>query len=316
MMTTATPDRTLAAAGLILVYAAVIGFTDNFVAVIAGEAGLWQFHFSRTVMAMVLLLALVPVFGLRLRPKSWPAVVARSAIHGLGILIYFGALAFLPVAIVAAGLFTAPIFVLLISWLVYGQRIGPFRIVAVALGFLGVILVLGPSALSGASLAAVLPVAAGLMYAMGNIATRQWCAGESAETLLAGFFVALGVLGAFGMAVLWLLPLAVPEGADGFLLRGPVWPSEVFLWWTFVQAAGSLLGVGLMIRAYQIADAGRVSVLEYVILPASAFWTWAIWGDTLSLTAWAGMALIAAAGTLIALRARAEKGVPAEEPAR
>ena len=312
MMTTAKPDRTLAAAGLILIYATVIGFTDNFVAVIAGEAGLWQFHFSRTVMAMVLLLALVPVMGLRLRPRSWRAVVARSAIHGIGILIYFGALAFLPVAIVAAGLFTAPIFVLLISWLAYGQHIGPFRIAAVALGFLGVILVLGPSALSGASLAAVLPVAAGLMYAMGNIATRRWCAGESAETLLAGFFVALGVLGALGMAVLWLLPLPVPEGADGFLLRGMVWPSGVFLWWTFVQAAGSLLGVGLMIRAYQIADAGRVSVLEYVILPASAFWTWAIWGDTLSGMAWAGMALIVAAGMLIALRARAEKAVPAE----
>ena len=312
MMTTAKPDRTLAAAGLILVYAMVIGFTDNFVAVIAGEAGLWQFHFSRTVMAMVLLLALVPVMGLRLRPRSWRAVVARSAIHGIGILIYFGALAFLPVAIVAAGLFTAPIFVLLISWLAYGQHIGPFRIAAVALGFLGVILVLGPSALSGASLAAVLPVAAGLMYAMGNIATRRWCAGESAETLLAGFFVALGVLCALGMAVLWLLPLPVPEGADGFLLRGMVWPSGVFLWWTFVQAAGSLLGVGLMIRAYQIADAGRVSVLEYVILPASAFWTWAIWGDTLSGMAWAGMALIVAAGMLIALRARAEKAVPAE----
>src|SRR5690606_29562641 len=177
MMTTAKPDRTLAAAGLILVYAMVIGFTDNFVAVIAGEAGLWQFHFSRTVMAMVLLLALVPVMGLRLRPRSWRAVVARSAIHGIGILIYFGALAFLPVAIVAAGLFTAPIFVLLTSWRAYGLHIGPFRIASVALGFLGVILVLGPLALSGASLAAVLPVAAGLMYAMGNIAIRRWCAG-------------------------------------------------------------------------------------------------------------------------------------------
>ncbi len=59
-----------------------------------------------------------------------------------------------------------------------------------------------------------------------------------------------------------------------------------------------------MIRAYQIADAGRVSVLEYVILPASAFWTWAIWGETLDWLAWIGMALIVAAGLMIALRAR------------
>jgi drug/metabolite transporter (DMT)-like permease len=59
-----------------------------------------------------------------------------------------------------------------------------------------------------------------------------------------------------------------------------------------------------MIRAYQIADAGRVSVLEYVILPASAFWTWVIWGETLDPLAWIGMALIVAAGLLIAARAR------------
>jgi drug/metabolite transporter (DMT)-like permease len=304
-------DRTLAAAGLILIYAMVIGFTDNFVQLIAADAGLWQFHATRSAMAAVLLLALVPVMGLRLRPRSWGAVVARSAIHGTAMLIYFGALAFLPVAIVAAGLFTAPIFVLLISWAVYGQKIGPFRILAVGIGFLGVILVLGPSALSGASLAAVLPVAAGAMYAMGNIATRQWCAEESAETLLAGFFLMLGLFGLIGMAVLWAVPLTVPEGANGFLLRGPVWPSGSFWLWTFVQAAGSLLGVGMMIRAYQIADAGRVSVLEYVILPASAFWTWVIWGEHLSLLAWGGMALIVAAGLLIALRAKV--GEPAVE---
>ena len=307
----AQADRTLLAAGLILIYATIIGFTDNYVRVIAEEAGLWQFHATRAVMALALLGLAGPLLGLRLRPVRLRSVVARSAIHGTEMLIYFGALAFLPVAIVAAGLFTAPIFVLLISRFVYGHRIGPVRILAVAVGFLGVILVLGPEALSGASLAAVLPVAAGAMYAMGNIATREWCAEESAETLLAGFFAALGIFGLIGMAVLAVLPVVAPAGPDGFLMRGPVWPSGTFYFWTFIQAAGSLLGVGLMIRSYQIADAGRVSVLEYVILPASAFWSWVIWSETLSLQAWGGMALIVAAGLMIALRART--GEPTEE---
>ncbi|MDZ4134259.1 MAG: DMT family transporter [Paracoccaceae bacterium] len=300
---TATPDRTLAAAGAIVIYAVLIGFTDNYVRVIAAEAGLWQFHATRTAMAMALLVLAVPLMRLQLRPVVWRAVVARSAIHGFAMLIYFGALAFLPVAQVAAGLFTAPIFVLLISRFVYGHPIGPVRVMAVAIGFLGVILVLGPSAMSGASVAAMLPVVAGAMYAMGNIATREWCPQESAETLLAGFFLMLGVLGCLGMIGLVLMPVAVPEGAAGFLQRGVVWPSAAFYFWTFVQAAGSLLGVGLMIKAYQIADASRVSVFEYIILPASALWGWIIWDEILSLQAVIGMGLITAAGVMIAMRA-------------
>ena len=47
----AANDRTLAAAGMILAYAALIGFTDNHVRTIAAEAGLWQFHLTRSVMA-------------------------------------------------------------------------------------------------------------------------------------------------------------------------------------------------------------------------------------------------------------------------
>lgn len=304
---TATKDRTLAATGLIATYAFIIGFTDNYVRVIAEEAGLWQFHLTRSLMVAVLLGLGAAVWGFRLRPRNWRAVIARSSIHGAAMVIYFGALAFLDVALVAAGLFTAPIWVLLISRFVYGHAIGPVRIFAVALGFAGVILVLGPEALGGASMAALLPIIAGAMYAMGNIATREWCPEESAQTLLAGFFGALGVIGALGLIVLAVFPLEVPAGADGFLQRGAVWPSNGFWFWTFVQAAGSLVGVGFMIRAYQITDASRASVLEYIILPASAFWTWVIWGTGLEWLAVLGMVLIVAAGSMIALRARAQE---------
>lgn len=305
---TSPPDRTLAAAGLILTYAAIIGFTDNFVRIIAQDAGLWQFHATRSVLALALLVAVAPAVGLVLRAKNLRAVALRSAIHGSAMVIYFGALAFLPVAMVAAGLFTAPIFVLLISRFAFGHRIGPVRIAAVGLGFAGVLLVLGPEALGSASPAALMPIAAGALYALGNIATRQWCEGERAEVLLAGFFAALGIFGALGMAVLTLVPLPVPEGAEGFVLRGPVWPPAAFWIWTLVQAAGSLLGVGLMIRGYQLTDAGRAGVIEYAILPASAFWGWVIWDEVLTGWAWAGLALIALAGTMIALRAQAQEG--------
>ena len=297
-------DRTLQAAGMILVYAAIIGFTDNYVRVIAAHAGLWQFHFTRSTFAIAILVLLATPLSLRLKPANPRAVIARSTIHGLAMVIYFGALAFLPVALVAAGLFTAPIFVLLISRFAYGEAIGPFRIFAVILGFAGAVLVLGPEALAGTSLPALLPVLAGAMYATGNIATRKWCPQESAETLLAGFFLALGLIGALGMAALALWPVPVPDGVAGFLQRGPVWPGGGFWLWTFIQAAGALVGIGLMVRAYQVADATRVSVFEYAILPSAAIWAWVLWGEVLTPLAILGMALIVAAGLMIALRAR------------
>ncbi len=305
-----TPNRTPAALGAVLIYACVIAFTDNFVRVIAADGGLWQFHATRTAMAFAILALVAVPLGLHLRPLRPRAVIARSAIHGSAMLIYFGALAFLPVAQVAAGLFTAPIFVLLIQRFAYGALIRGLQVLAVAVGFGGVVLVLGPEAVTGATFAALLPIVAGALYAVGNIATREWCQGESAGTLVAGFFGMLGVMGLIGMAALWAFPVPVPEGAEGFLLRGPVWPTTSFLWWTFVQAAGSLLGVGMIVKAYQIADASRVSVFEYIILPASAAWGFILWDEMLTTQAVAGMGLIALAGVLIARQPR-----PASPPA-
>ncbi len=297
-------DQTLTAAGAILIYALLIAYADNYVRVIAAEAGLWQFHATRSVIAIALIAVWARLMGRRLRPISTGAVITRSAIHGVAMVIYFGCLAFLPVAQVAAGLFTAPIFVLLISRFAYGHHIGPVRILAVAVGFVGVVLVLGPTAMQGATLAALLPIFAGALYAMGNVATREWCGGESAETLLTGFFAALGLFGALGLAVLAIFSLPVPDGADGFIQRGWVQPSSVFLFWVTVQAVISVVGVGLMIKAYQIAEASRVSVFEYIILPASAFWGWILWSEMPTMQGVLGMALIMVAGTAIAIRSR------------
>jgi drug/metabolite transporter (DMT)-like permease len=298
------PNRTLAAAAAILGYATLIGYTDNYVRVVAAEGGLWQFHLLRSLMAGALFFLAAPLFGLDLRPKNLRAVAARSTLHSGAMLIYFGCLAFLPVAQVAAGLFTAPIFVLLIARFVYDHPLGPARVAAAVAGFAGVVLALTPGTEQPLGWASVLPVAAGALYAMGNIATREWCAGESAATLTLGFFVALGAAGLAGVVVLGLVPLPVPEGTEGFVLRGWVWPSRTFLWWTAVQAVGSMIAVGLMVRAYQLAEASRVAIFEYVILPIAALWGWLLWGETLGWTAALGMAMIVAAGSAIVLRGR------------
>jgi drug/metabolite transporter (DMT)-like permease len=96
----------------------------------------------------------------------------------------------------------------------------------------------------------------------------------------------------------------VPEGAAGFIARGWVMPGAEFLLWVGLMATGAALGVGLATMAFQIADTGRVSVFEYALLPSSAFWAFVLWGEAVPPRGLVGMALIAAAGAVIALKAR------------
>jgi drug/metabolite transporter (DMT)-like permease len=91
---------------------------------------------------------------------------------------------------------------------------------------------------------------------------------------------------------------------DGFLLRGWVTPTPRFLGWTFVQALGSLIAIGLLVKGYQLAEASRVSIIEYVILPISALWSFLLWGESISGVQTLGMGLIITAGAMIAFRKR------------
>ncbi|MBT8474590.1 MAG: DMT family transporter [Rhodobacteraceae bacterium] len=294
-----TETRPLIAAGAILLAMLIIGFIDNFVVLIAEDAGLWQFHLTRSAMALPMIAGL-SLLGLgMLRPVRLGAVAARSFLVSIAMVFYFGSLAFLPIAEVAAGLFTAPIFVLLITALIQRQTVGPMRALAVVLGFAGVLMVLRPDA-GAFSPWAVVPVLAGLFYAMGAVATRAWCAGESALSLLAGFFLVMAIWGVAGTG---LIAMSGHE-AEGFILRGWAPASTSFLWWTFVQAVGSIVAVGLIIKGYQLGETSFVSAFEYSLLISVSVWAFVLRGESVDAWAFAGIATIIASGILIAADAR------------
>lgn len=296
--TTASEIKPGIAAISVLAGMATLGLTDNFVPYISERGSLWQFHMLRSLMAFAVLGVVVALgFGV-LRPKRPIAVIGRSLFQAGAMLIYFGCLSVLPIGVVVAGLFTAPLFVVLISIIFQGKTVGPFRWAAVALGFIGALLVIRPDP-GALNLIAFLPIVAGLLYAVGAVATRAWCEGEGTLTLTAGFFGVLGIFGAIGVL---LIPGDAPLGHAGFVLRawGPV--DAAMLFWIAVQAVGSLLGIGLIFRGYLLGEASHVAVFEYSLLVFASFWAWILWDQSVPLLGLAGMALIALAGIIIALR--------------
>lgn len=287
-------NRPLAAAASILAAMVIIGFIDQFIQGLSDRSSLWTFHLLRSGMMWGIAFVWVLATGFRLRVASWRGVLGRSFFVSLGLLVYFGALGFMPVSQAAAGLFTAPIWVLIFSVTVFGLRIGPVRLIAALIGFAGVVMVLAPDpgTLTWLSFA---PLAAGAFYGVGVLATRSWCAGEQPLVL---------ALGGFTFLALWgLIGVVIGQG-DSFVTRGWVAPDERVWAVLALQAVGTLVAVVLLTRGYQLAEASIASIFEYSVLGFSAFFAWVLFGEVLGLAGFAGLALIALSGALIALRGR------------
>lgn len=190
---------------------------------------------------------------------------------------------------------------MLISALALRQRMGLWRILAVALGFVGILFVLQTDP-NDFDARVLIPMAGGLFYAMGMICTRTFCARESTVAMLMGIFLALGLAGVIGLVVVGLLPMGTAPGADGFVTGGWVWPMWQALPWVVVQAVGSIIGVFLIIRAYQLGEASYVSVFEYSVMMFGPLFGWMILGQQVTYWQVVGIALIVAAGIIIAVR--------------
>ena len=290
-------DRNLKAIGFIVGGLAIVGFIDNFVRLIAGDMSLWQFHFLRGAIAVPLLCAVGIMAGWRLKPIRLGHVLARNMFLSGAMFVYFGCLGFFPMAQVAAGLFTSPILVMLITALWTRTAIGPVRIVAAVVGFIGTLMVLQP-AVGGLGWANLIPIVAGLLYAISNVVTRRWCEGESAFALLWSYMAIMCICSAAVVLWLWVFPL----GGDDFLTRDWVWPSP-FLWGLIVmQAALSLIGIGMIMQAYLMGDATYVTVFEYSFLLSAGLTAYLLFGEVTPPLGLAGVALIMVTGGIIVLR--------------
>lgn len=277
---------------------AIIGVIDNVVILLAETIGLWQFHLSRALLMLPLIGGLSLLGMGRLRPQRPGPVILRSALIALAMLFYFASLALMPIAQALAGLFTSPIFVLLITALAMGHRIGPWRILAVLIGFAGILCVLQPNPYDFDA-QTLLPVAGGLFYALSAILTRSHCAQESTVALLAAMILTLGLAGAIGLVVCSVLSLP-----DGFVTRGMVWDMQPALRWIVVQAVGSTIAVFMLIKAYQIGETSYVAVFEYSVMIFGPLFAWVALGQVIGVMQVAGIGLIAAAGALLGWRSK------------
>jgi drug/metabolite transporter (DMT)-like permease len=289
----------------ILIAMAIIGPNDTLVVMLEDSIGVGQFHLLRSLIAVPLMLVLAWFAGSNLAIiRPW-FMMLRNFCFMVSMLIYFSSLSFLPMAVTGAGIFTCPIFVLIFSWLFFGQHIGIRRISAVAIGSVGVLVILDPNG-TDFSLMHILPVCGGAFLALSNILTKRYCAEENPVVLSAMGFVFLGIGGGVASLLLAMYPVEPNDHLTPFITTAWGTVTLAVFGLVFAQAFFSTIAMWFMTRAYQVGDPTYINVFEYFFLISAGLAAWVFLKQYLEMQDMIGILLIVVAG-MIATRAGLQK---------
>ena len=301
----ATGDRPAQAASLVLGAVFLLALQDGLIKLVNPEVSLWQFQALRSTMNIALLFLLSRVIWGTTppRPKRAWAVVLRSMLQVGAMVLFFGGVPFLTLAEIAAGLYVFPLFASILAAIFLREQLGPRRIVAIAAGLTGTLLILKPGTDSFA-LVGLMPVGAGLCYAGQILMTRKLCRAESPVTLALGVAITFLTFGLGGLVVFTLVDGGRMATAWPYLFTG--W-HEPALWVLAIVVVSSVLNltanIGLA-KAYQSAEASWLAPFDYTYMIFATFWGFVFWGDIPDALTFTGMALIATAGAFVTWRER------------
>jgi len=222
-------------------------------------------------------------------------LIWRGAIGTLALLCVYQALALLPLAAATVLQYSYPTFTALLAWLSLGEPVGPRLLGAVALGWMGVMVLAWPPA--GAELGTSLPPLAVAIALVGAFSTALAYVSvralrHSEHPLVIVFYFPL-------VALVLSLPL---------VLMNPVVPSWGELVW--------LLGVGLFTQLGQLTltaglmglPAARATAISYVQVAFAVLWGWLIFAEPLEATTLVGGLLVLAAALISLKRAGSMAG--------
>lgn len=247
---------------------------------LSAEISLFQIIFFRNLICMVLLVGLLTRLGWdRVRTSRPARHVARNTIHFAAVYLWFFAVASIPIAEVFAIEFTAPIWTALLASIFLGERLNRWRVIGIALGFAGVLIILRPgiAIIHPASFAAL---GAALGYATTYVITKDLVRYDGPITILFWMNLVQLSLGLVPSLVVWTTPSPA------------LWP------WVLVVGVSGLTSHYCLSRALACADATVVTPLDFLRLPLAAVVASMAYAETLEPFVFVGAVVIFAGNWL------------------
>ena len=222
-----------------------------------------------------------------------PLLRVRWSLHllrgGLGITMmvaFVYAIGSLPLSTAYSIFFVAPLLITALSVPILGEKVGPRRWTAIAIGLVGVLVLLRPTGEGLLSLAALAVLLAALMYAVSAITVRVLARTDSTQSMMV-WLMAMIAVGAGVLAIPGWVPL---RAVDGWLILG-------------VGIAGAL-GQYAITEAFRRGEASLIAPLEYTALLWGVLLDASLWGVLPDRVTWLGAAIIVASGLYLLRRER------------
>ncbi len=254
-----------------------------------------QAAFLRYLFGLILILpVLFRQRGLAVVPRRYALHAMRGVVHGIAVMLWFFAMARIPIAEVTALGYTAPIFTTIGAALFLGETLRIRRIGAVLVAFGGAMIIVRPG-FQEVSLGAIAQLSAAPMFAVSFVLAKKLTETETSSAIVAYLSV---------FVTLVLLPPAL------LVWRAPTWEELALL---FLVAVFATLGHYTLTRAFQAAELAVTQPVAFLQLIWATLLGFYVFGEQPDVWTWIGGGLVVASATYIAYRqARAQRQARAE----
>lgn len=268
---------------IVAVFALSLG--DALIKSSAQSLPLWQMLILRSALAAPILWWLARRKTHSLHISGW--VILRATCLSVMWVCYYISLTLMPLAVAAATYYTGPLIIVALAAVVARKWPRPRAILAINVGFVGVILVIQPDA-SDFQFATLLPLLSAWLYACAMVITSQKCQGDDPFALALALNIALILTG---------IALGIFAGREGSFVLGPWQPVDLALAGAMLVLALLLLigSVGAAI-AYQKGPPATVAAFDYSFLVFSIMWGVVFFAEFPGAVGVIGIVLIVAAG--------------------
>jgi drug/metabolite transporter (DMT)-like permease len=241
------------------------------------ELSVFEVMELRSLIGLVLLYPLVRINGgfCAMATRRPLQHIGRNAVHYVGQYLWFLALTLIPVAQVVSIEFTMPIWTAILAAIFLGERITLWKTVAIALGLIGVVIIVRPG-VGESNVGHLIMLVAAMAFGISIVMMKSLTRTDSVVVIIFWMLVIQSVIGFLPAMYVW------------------IWPSAYVWMWLVIVAFCGTFSHYCMTNAMRFADATIVVPMDFLRVPLSATVGWLVYSERLDIYTVIGAAIILA----------------------